>query len=205
MAEKAGLPSAIIDFIAEHHGTALIEYFYDKALKEADDDDEVQESHYRYGGPKPQSKETGILMMADAVEASSRTLSDPTPAKIQGLVQKLINKVFASGQLDESTLTLKDLHFIAKAFTRVLTGIYHRRIEYSEPAEKTKESKTVKVVKNGEQNKEEGKSEEATGMPKKKNGNRTPGEGESEKSSEEASAKKSDGKSGKEALKRLGI
>ena len=86
-------------------------------------------------------------MLADAVEAASRTLSDPTPAKIQGLVQKIINKIFASGELGESNLTLKDLHKIAKSFTRVLSAIYHRRIEYSEPAEKVREPLPAKEFK----------------------------------------------------------
>ena len=139
LAQKHKLPPCITDFIPQHHGTSLIEYFYIKALKEAGEEDEVEESHYRYPGPKPQTKEAGILMLADSVEASSRTLSDPSPAKIQGLVQKMINKIFASGELEESNLTLKDLHLIAKSFVRVLTGIYHRRVEYAEPAEKVKE------------------------------------------------------------------
>lgn len=147
MAKHHRLPQSIIDFISQHHGTSLIEFFYDKAIKEAVDGEDVEESHYRYPGPKPQSKEAGILMLADAVEASSRTLSDPSPAKVQGLVQKMINKIFASGELDESNLTLKDLHLIAKSFTRVLTGIYHRRVEYSESAEKGKDSKDKKESK----------------------------------------------------------
>ncbi len=140
MAIEHRLPETITDFIPQHHGTSLISYFYDKAKNEACDDDIVEETHYRYGGPKPQTKEAGILMLADAVEASSRTLSDPTPAKIQGLVQKICNKIFVSGELEESNLTLKDLHLIARSFTRVLSGIYHRRIVYSEPAEKTTSS-----------------------------------------------------------------
>lgn len=136
MAKRHRLPQAIVDFIPQHHGTALIEYFYDKAKKDADEGESVDDSHYRYPGPKPQTKEAGILMLADGVEAAARTVQDPTPAKLQGVVQKIINKVFASGELDECELTLKDLHEIAKSFTRVLSGIYHRRIEYSEPAEK---------------------------------------------------------------------
>lgn len=138
------LPQALVDFIPQHHGNSRIDYFYDKAVKEAEPGEIVDESHYRYPGPRPQTKEAGILMLADAVEASSRTLSEATPAKIQGLVQKIINKVFASGELDECDLTLQDLHFIAKSFTRVLTGIYHRRVEYSEPAEKVRDFRPAK-------------------------------------------------------------
>lgn len=148
MAEEHRLPKAVADFIPQHHGQSLIEYFYVKALKDAAEGEEVDESHYRYPGPRPQTKEAGILMLADSIEASSRTLSDPSPAKIQGLVQKMINKVFASGELNECNLTLKDLHKIAKSFTRVLTGIYHRRVEYNEPAEKTRE---LRIVKNERQ------------------------------------------------------
>jgi putative nucleotidyltransferase with HDIG domain len=136
LAKQHHLPEQIIGFIPQHHGTALIEYFYDKALKEAPEGDFVDESHYRYPGPKPQSKEAGILMLADGIEASSRLLVDHSQAKIQGLVQKMINKVFASGQLDESELTLRDLHLIAKSFTRVLSGVFHKRIEYAEPVDK---------------------------------------------------------------------
>ena len=156
LAEKHKVPASIVDFIPQHHGTSLIEYFYIKALKDAGEEEEVEESHYRYPGPKPQTKEAGILMLADSIEASSRTLSDPSPAKIQGLVQKMINKIFASGELDESNLTLKDLHLIAKSFVRVLTGIYHRRVEYAEPAEKVREP----VLKEDESQRKDEKKKE---------------------------------------------
>jgi cyclic-di-AMP phosphodiesterase PgpH len=139
LAKEHRLPQSIIDFIPQHHGTSLISYFYTKALRDAQKDEVIEERHYRYCGPKPQSKEAGILMLADQVEASSRTLTDPSPAKIQGLVQKIINRIFSSGELDECNLTLRDLHLIAKTFTRVLNGIYHRRVEYMEPAEKVKD------------------------------------------------------------------
>lgn len=145
MAKKHSLPSSIQDAINQHHGTSVIEYFYDKALKEAkehgDDAPEVEVSLYTYPGPKPQTKEAGLLMIADAIEAAARTLSEPTQDRIRGMVQKLINKIFASGQLNECPLTLQDLHRIAKAFTRVLTGIYHHRVAYGEPAEKSKEER----------------------------------------------------------------
>jgi putative nucleotidyltransferase with HDIG domain len=149
MARSAKLPEPLIDFISQHHGTALIEFFYDKALKEAEEGDVIDENLFRYPGPKPQTKESGILMLADQVEAISRTMSDPTPSKIQGMVQKVINRVFASGQLDESELTLKDLHLIAKSFSRVLTGIVHRRVEYPEQQQDDKVSNVDE--KGGEQ------------------------------------------------------
>lgn len=141
LARKHRIPQVIEDMIPQHHGTSRIDFFYDKACKEAEETKAdgapaVDESLYRYPGPKPQTKEAGILMLADGVEAAARTLAEPTHDRIQGLVQKMINKVFASGELDECELTLRDLHAIAKCFTRVLTGIYHQRVSYAEPAEK---------------------------------------------------------------------
>lgn len=134
------VPKVIEDMIPEHHGTSVIDYFYDKARKEAEelghDPDAVDRALYQYPGPKPQTREAGLLMLADGIEAAARTLGEPTQDRIQGLVQKMLNKVFASGELHECDLTLQDLHIIAKCFTRVLTGIYHQRIAYSEPAEK---------------------------------------------------------------------
>lgn len=142
MAKEHSLPLVIEDMIPQHHGTSLIEFFYDKACQEAEEageTNEVDKSLYSYPGPKPQTKEAGILMLADGIEAATRTLSEPTFDRIQGLVQKMINKVFASGQLDECELTLKDLHAIARHFTRILTSIHHQRIAYPEPAEKGRE------------------------------------------------------------------
>ena len=131
MALEHRLPPAIVDLIPQHHGTRLVKYFFEKA-KEAHDPDlgELDEGDYRYPGPKPQTREAAILMLADAVEAGARTLNDPTPARIQGVVQRLINNIFIEGELDECDLTLKDLHLIAKAFIRILTGMYHHRVDY---------------------------------------------------------------------------
>ncbi len=125
------LGQTIADTIQQSHGTSLISYFYEKA-KQLKGDKEVNADDYRYPGPKPQTREAGLLMLADVVEAASRTLDNPTPARIQGLVQKLINKVFSDGQLNNCELTLKDLNSIAKTFNRILNGIHHHRIEYSE-------------------------------------------------------------------------
>jgi putative nucleotidyltransferase with HDIG domain len=140
LARRHKLPKIIEDMIPQHHGTSVIDYFYDKARKEAEDAGEdpesVDRSLYQYPGPRPQTKEAGLLMLADGIEAAARTLSDPSLDRIQGMVQKMLNKVFASGELNECELTLRDLHLIAKCFTRVLTGIYHQRIAYAEPAEK---------------------------------------------------------------------
>ncbi|QDG54645.1 HDIG domain-containing protein [Persicimonas caeni] len=135
MARQHRLPREIQDFIAQHHGTSLIAFFYHKAKQMEDPDiPEVDEKDYRYPGPKPQSRETAICMLADGIEAASRALPNPSPARLKGLVQKMINKAFTDGQLDECDLTLKDLNSIAKAFTRILTGIYHHRPEYPEQA-----------------------------------------------------------------------
>jgi hypothetical protein len=96
---------------------------------------EVDEKDYRYPGPKPQTRETAICLLADGTEAASRALPDPTPARLKGLVQRMINKAFTDGQLDECDLTLKDLNSISLAFNRILAGIYHHRPEYPEQAQ----------------------------------------------------------------------
>jgi putative nucleotidyltransferase with HDIG domain len=136
LAREKHLGQPIIDIIRQHHGTALIKYFYERAKSQATGGQEIEEKDFRYPGPKPQTREAGIVMLADCVEAASRTLINPTPDRIQGMVQKLINNIFIDGQLDECELTLKNLHEIAKSFNRVLNGIYHHRIEYPEPVHK---------------------------------------------------------------------
>jgi len=131
MAREGKLPEDIVDIIRQHHGTSLMTYFYQKAQEQHGGGDAVvDEKDYRYPGPKPQTRVAALVMMADAVEAASRVLSDPTPARIAALVEKLINKVFLDGQLDECELTLKDLQLIKEKFTYILTGIFHRRIDY---------------------------------------------------------------------------
>jgi cyclic-di-AMP phosphodiesterase PgpH len=137
LARENRLGQPIIDIIRQHHGTALIKFFYERAKSQAKSNDQVvEEKDFRYPGPKPQTREAGIVMLADCVEAASRTLVNPTSDRIQGLVQKLINNVFIDGQLDECELTLKNLHEIARSFTTILNGIFHHRVEYPEPAHK---------------------------------------------------------------------
>lgn len=131
LARAHKVPEAVVNFIREHHGTTLIYYFYRKAL-DADTGDGVTEADFRYDGPRPQSKETAIVMLADASEATTRTLKSPTPQAIEQVVRKIIKDRLTDGQLDESNLTLKELDVIAKTFTRVLTGFFHQRIEYPE-------------------------------------------------------------------------
>lgn len=135
LAKEHQLGAMIKEVIEQHHGTAQMRFFLDKARQLQDPDlPPVDEHEFRYPGPKPQTREAALIMLADAVEAASRTLKNPTPARIQGVVQKIINYIFTDGQLDECELTLKDLHLIAKSFNLVLAGIYHQRIDYPEPA-----------------------------------------------------------------------
>ncbi len=131
LAKKYNLGREITEAISQHHGTSLIRYFYDRA-KQLKGEDKVNIDDFRYPGPKPQTREAGLVMLADVVESASRTLEIPTPARIKGLVQNLMNNIFSDGQLDNCELTLKDLNNIAKSFNTILNGIYHHRIEYSD-------------------------------------------------------------------------
>ena len=132
--EKYKLSPPIMRGIAEHHGTSVIHFFFEKAKEMADPEkgELVAEYDYRYPGPKPQTREAGILMLADSVEAASRTLADPARARIQQLVQRIINNYFRDGQLDDCNLTLRNLHAIARSFIDTLSAIRHERIDYPE-------------------------------------------------------------------------
>jgi putative nucleotidyltransferase with HDIG domain len=134
LAKEYKLPEVIKDLIQEHHGTSLITYFYQKALKEQETS--PPEMDYRYPGPKPKSKLSALIMLADAIEASTRTLDDPTPARISNLIDKIIKNIFLDGQLDDCEITLKDLIEIKKGFEHVLTGIFHKRIPYPDKEKK---------------------------------------------------------------------
>lgn len=136
LARKYKLNNKIIDFITQHHGDSLIFFFYQKAIKRSKDPEALKEDNFRYPGPKPQTKESAIVLLADSVEASSRTLVDPTPASIRNLVKKIINNKFIDAQLDNCDLTLKDMHEIASSFVRVLTGVFHTRLDYPENIKK---------------------------------------------------------------------
>ena len=133
------LGQLIIDTIRQHHGTSIIKYFYEKARQQKGEGS-VNIDNFRYIGPKPQTREAGLVMLADVVEAASRTLDNPTPSRIQGHVKNLINNIFSDGQLDECELTLKDLHKIASSFDKILYGIHHHRIEYIEKRTSTGEN-----------------------------------------------------------------
>ncbi len=149
MAHQFGLPPAIVDMIPQHHGTRPVSFFYQKA-KESEDPTlgEIPQETFRYPGPKPQTKEAAILMLADYAEAISRTLGGPSPARIHTVVERIITEIFLDGQLDECDLTLKDLHLIANSLTRSLTALHHHRVAYphmqleeSPPEESTREHK----------------------------------------------------------------
>ncbi|MDD4240070.1 MAG: HDIG domain-containing protein [Smithellaceae bacterium] len=133
LASQGKIGQPIINIIREHHGTSLISFFYDKAKKDKDESiRSLTESDFRYPGPKPQTKEAGLVMLGDVIEASSRTLINPTPARIRSLVRERIERIYADGQLDDCELTLKNLNTIAETFTRILTGIFHHRVDYPE-------------------------------------------------------------------------
>ena len=136
LARQHHLPQPIIDMIAQHHGTTLVEYFFDRAQQQSDPNNgEVDESTFRYPGPKPQTKEAAVLMLADAVESASRTLIDPAPARIESLVCEIAERRLDEGQFDESGLTLRELRAIERSLVMSLTSIYHGRIKY--PDQKT--------------------------------------------------------------------
>ena len=130
LAKRYRLPSRLRAFIPEHHGTMRVSFLYQKALEAAEVPTQVNEADFRYPGPKPQFREAALVMISDAVEAASRSMLEPTTAKLQALVQKLINQIFSEGQLDECDLTLKDLNLIANSFVHTLEGIYHARPAY---------------------------------------------------------------------------
>ena len=133
LARQNKLPECIIDFIEQHHGTTLVEYFYRQAQKKSldqADDSKVDESRFRYPGPKPQTKEAAVLMLADAVESASRALVEPTPSRIENLVEELTRKRLDDGQFDECGVTLQELHTIGESLIKSLTAVYHGRVKY---------------------------------------------------------------------------
>ncbi|MBC8499026.1 MAG: HDIG domain-containing protein [Candidatus Atribacteria bacterium] len=157
LAKKNRLPKDITDIIAQHHGTNLITYFFHRALKENGlANDAVAEENYRYSGPKPQTKETGIILLADSLEAATRSLTNPTATRIKTLVKEIIQKNLENGQLEECDLTLKDLDKIGDSFSRILTGMFHTRVEYPDDdlIKKIKEEKK----KNGNSDKKSTKN-----------------------------------------------
>jgi putative nucleotidyltransferase with HDIG domain len=145
IAEEYGLPKEIKDIIPQHHGTNLISFFYQKALENGGSK-EINESDFRYPGPKPQTKEAGLVMLADAVEAGSRTLKEPTVSRIRSLVNSFVHEKITNGELDECPLTMKDLKLIRESFVTSLTGIFHGRIKYPDQEQKLFGKKKNSVV-----------------------------------------------------------
>ncbi len=143
LAKKHRLPPGIIDFIREHHGTTRVEYFYHKAVQMKDDPSEVDESAFRYAGPKPHTRETAILMLADSCEATVRAMRPQTREEMLELIHSVISRRLMSGQLDNSPLTLRDLTLISQAFVRVLQGIHHPRVKYPGEKNKSEQKETV--------------------------------------------------------------
>jgi len=129
LANEYKLQRPIIDIIEQHHGTSRIHYFYHRALEE-NKVQKVEEEKYRYPGPKPMTKEGALVMLADAAEATSRTMEEPSYERLKNMVDKVINDRFIDGQLDDCNITLVDLHQIAESFAHTLIGIYHTRVEY---------------------------------------------------------------------------
>jgi putative nucleotidyltransferase with HDIG domain len=142
LARQYRLPTRVIDFIQEHHGTTLVEYFYRAALRQQEELGHAPshgegtpcslESSFRYPGPKPQSPESGIVMLTDCIESASRALSEPTPGSLRKLVRDLTMKRLLDGQLEESGLTLTELHIVEESLVKGLIAVYHSRIKYPE-------------------------------------------------------------------------
>ena len=133
LARSHGLPEPIVDFIMQHHGTTLVEYFYREAARRSEENpngESVSDKDFRYPGPKPQTLEAAVMMLADTVESASRTLVDPTPARIQSLVEKISEKKMGDGQFDECGLTFKQLDRVRRSLVKSLTAIYHARVKY---------------------------------------------------------------------------
>ena len=145
-ARENGLPTVVCNFIIEHHGGSLMKYFYEKAKEQAKGE-EVLESDFRYPGRRPQSKETGILMLADSVEAMVRSIKEPTIGKIRNAVRNMVEEKIHDGDLDDCPLTMKDLRIIVETFSHVLMGMHHERIEY--PGQKELEKKTAALLTSG--------------------------------------------------------
>ncbi len=160
IAIKYKLPTAIRDIIKQHHGTTLVAYFFHRAMK-AGGDEEVKQENFRYEGPRPQTKEAAVVMLADSVEAAVRSMTDKTEGKIEGLIRKIIKDKLDDGQLDMCQLTLSDLDTIAKSFMRVLSGYFHAREQYPEIKDALK--KDIFIEEKGEYNKEQDSEDKRTG------------------------------------------
>ncbi len=144
LARQYGLPDSVIEIIEQHHGTDLLRYFFKRAAENVQEEKEtLAEGNFRYPGPKPRSREAAIIMLADSVEAAARAMEQPTPSRLEALVDKIIQDRLELRQLDETALTLKDLDKIKAAFLKVLTGIFHHRIKYPDLESEAERKKLV--------------------------------------------------------------
>ena len=165
MAREYGLPHELHQFIGTHHGTTLVEYFYHAATEQRKNgaDRAPEEVEFRYPGPKPRAKETGILMLADAAESSVRAMSQPTSGRIENQVHTMVNRRLMDGQLDECDMTLKEVHQVEASLVKSLCGIYHARIAYpTPPGQKPSAAELERAEKEQEQQREAGSPEETT-------------------------------------------
>ena len=143
LAEKFGIPTAVRDIMVQHHGRTVMSFFYQKAVSKQGQD-AVNEEDFRYPGPLPQTKEAAIVMLADAVEASTRSIKDPSPGRIKGVIEDIVQERFQSGELNESPITLRDLEKIKESFLISLAGLFHTRLEYPEKEDGRGQVKTKK-------------------------------------------------------------
>ncbi|NNE67663.1 MAG: HDIG domain-containing protein [Pyrinomonadaceae bacterium] len=147
LAKEMGLPARIVDFIPQHHGTRTLHYFLTKARDDAGKGEEIHENDFRYPGPKPQFKESAIMMIADSCEAAARSLSEPTPENIRFIVTKIIDAILADDQLGECDLTLRELTQIRESMIKSLVSIYHSRVDYPGYTPPTKSMQNIVIPK----------------------------------------------------------
>ncbi len=143
MLREHRVPELVIETATQHHGKTLIEFFYHKAIEASETPEDIHNEDYRYPGPKPQTREAGVIMLADGVEAAARSLAEPTEDRLTGVVQRVINTKFTDGQLNHCDLTLRNLHDIARSFLQVLRGIYHQRPTYPWQQGKREEGRRI--------------------------------------------------------------
>lgn len=166
MAEEHGLPNTLIHFIETHHGTSIIRYFFEKAKEDKSLKGMLNEEQFRYDGPLPSTKETGVLLLADGIEAASRAMKNPTYSKLESLVNRMVDDRVTEGQLSHCPLTFRDLQIIKETFLNILVGVYHSRIEYPEDQKREKEEaeKAAAAKREQEENRienEESREEES--------------------------------------------
>ena len=145
LAREAGVPEVVVQFILEHHGTQTIGFFYEKALEEEGDD--VDLVRFSYPGPKPRSRETAIVMLADSCESATRAMKDPTPERVRDLIDTIVEGKIAQGQLDDAPLTLREVAGVKDQFEKILSGVLHRRIDYPATKHLTESTETAEAAR----------------------------------------------------------